>query len=225
MKRALVLGIGLAGIATLLLAAIFTLGSPGRESARGDDRPEAEHKTEKSSGRKGPRFLSEQEALRQDARWYARDMGISVEEAVRRLQMQDDRLPTDLERRLKKTERDTFAGLWLRHKPTYGITVATAGDPEAVRQKIEPFVAGTRWEGTVNVKRVGATEAELNVARAEAERMIEQLGIRYSSGDSIMKNRMEIYVKNKPRVERKLRKAGLELPDHVVFIEEWIRPT
>lgn len=225
MKRALVLGIGLAGIATLLLAAIFTLGSPGRESARGDDRPEAEHKTEKSSGRKGPRILSEQEALRQDARWYARDMGISVEEAVRRLQMQDDRLPTDLERRLKKTERDTFAGLWLRHKPTYGITVATAGDPEAVRQKIEPFVAGTRWEGTVNVKRVGATEAELNVARAEAERMIEQLGIRYSSGDSIMKNRMEIYVKNKPRVERKLRKAGLELPDHVVLIEEWIRPT
>lgn len=132
--------------------------------------------------------MSEGEALGEDARWYARDMGISLEEAIRRLKMQEDRLPTELERE-QRVPGGSFAGLWLRHRPTYGLTVATAGDPETMRQKIEPFVAGTSWEGTVNVE---ATEAELRAARAEAERMIEQLGIRYSSGDNIMKNRMEI---------------------------------
>jgi hypothetical protein len=135
-----------------------------------------------------------------------------------------DTLPSDLERELKESKRDTFAGLWLRHKPDYGITVATAGSPDAMMQKIEPFVAGTRWEGTVNVKQVEASEAQLNAARADAERMVDGLGIPYSSSDDIMNNRMEIIVRNKPRAERKLRAAGLELPEHVVLIEGVDRP-
>ncbi len=55
----------------------------------------------------------------------------------------------------------------------------------------------------MNVKRVEASE--LRMARAEAERMIESLGITYSSGDNVIKNRMEIFVRNKARVERKWR--------------------
>jgi hypothetical protein len=223
MKRTLVLSIGLAGIAALLLVAIFTLGSPNREAAK--DGPQNGAAGGQGKKQQGPRLLSEGEAFREDARWYARDMGISLEEAIRRLKMQDDRLPTELERELKSTEEDSFAGLWLRHKPTYGITVATAGDPEVMRQRIEPFVAGTSWEGTVKVKQVEATEAQLNAARAEAEGIMNKLGVSYGSGDDIMNNRMLVYVRNKPRVERKLRAAELELPEHVVLIEGVDVPT
>jgi hypothetical protein len=227
MKRALVLGIGIAGVAALLLVAVFALGSPTREAAQGGSRNGSAGSggQDEKERHEGPRLLSEEEALREDARWYARDMGVSLEEAIRRLKMQDDRLPTELERELKSTEENSFAGLWLRHKPTYGLTVATAGDPEAMRQKIEPFIAGTSWEGAVNVKEVEATEAELNAARAAAEGMMDKLGIRYSSGDDIMKNRMLIFVRNKPRVERELRAADMELPAHVVLIEGVDMPT
>lgn len=223
-KKILALTVGFAGVAALLLAAILLLGQPFREPSQdavqaGTTGDAEQGNPGTSSGRGGPRILSEEEALRQDARWYARDMGVSLDEAIRRLEMQDDTLPSDLERELKKSEGDTFAGLWVRHKPDYGLTVATAGDPEAMMRKIEPFVAGTQWEGTVNVKQVAATEAQLNAARAEAEGMLDKLGIRYSSGDAIMKNRMEIYVRNESRVERKLHASGFELPAHVVLIE------
>ncbi|MEJ7843275.1 MAG: hypothetical protein WKF95_16035 [Rubrobacter sp.] len=231
MKSVLAMTMGFTGIVALLLMAILTLGSPAQEPARdaaraGTTGVAEQGKTGTSSGRGGPRILSEEEALRQDARWYARDMGVSLDEAIRHLEMQDDTLPSDLERELKKSEGDTFAGLWLRHKPDYGLTVATAGDPEAMMQKIEPFVAGTQWEGTVNVKQVEATEAQLNAARAEADRIIDRLGIsRVSSDLNVFKNRAEFYVPDKTKFERRLDASGLKLPDHVAIIEGLSRPT
>jgi hypothetical protein len=39
-------------------------------------------------------------------------------------------------------------------------------------EKVRPYVEGTPWEGTVNIERVEATEAELKAARAETERML-----------------------------------------------------
>ncbi len=151
-------------------------------------------------------------------------MGISLEEAIRRLKMQGGATPSELERELRNSERDAFAGLWIRHKPDYGITVAATRDFEAVKEKAKAQLEGTQWEGTVRIKPVEATLVELNAARAEAERMLDGLGIRYSSGDNLYKNRMEIYVKDKAQLQRKLRASGLELPDHVVIVEENIRP-
>ena len=227
-KRWLLLAAGVAAVAALCFAAILLAGPGAREVAR-DASPE-EVKQRSAEGRDraatpgGLTVLTEEEALVQDARWYAKHLDVSLEEAIRRLEMQDDALRTALEHELKETEKDAFAGLWLRHKPDFGITVATAGDPEDMMVKIEPIVAGTQWEGTVNVKSVEATEAELRAARAEAERMLDRLGITYDSGDNIMKNRMEIHVEDKTGVERKLRKADLELPEHVVVLEGLARP-
>ncbi len=230
MKRALVMATGLAVVAALFLVAFLTIGSPAREPARDAARARTTGVAEQGntgtpSGRGKPRILSEEEALREDARWYARDMGVSLDEAVRRLKMQDDTLPSDLERELKESEGDAFAGLWLRHKPDYGLTVATAGDPGAMMQKIEPFVAGTQWEGKVNVEQVEASEAQLNAARAEAERIIDRLGIsRVSSDLNVFKNRAEFYVPDKTKFERRLNASGLELPEHVAVIEGSSRP-
>jgi hypothetical protein len=225
-RRRLPLAAGVTLVAALCVAAILLAGSRSQEALRGSASGEAAQGTaperataEDRSPSEAPRLADENEALVADARAYAEDMGVSLEEAIRRLEMQGGTSPSDLER-----ERDTFAGLWIRHKPDYGITVATAGDPEAMMEKVKPYVEGTQWEGTVRIKRVEATLVELHAARAEAERMLDRLGIRYSSGDNLFKNRMEIYVKDKAQVERELRASGLELPEHVVIIEEWIRP-
>ena len=227
--RVLWLGVGVMTVVALCVAAVLLAGSrhgetssPTEDDGRraGSERAPAEEPTMSD----GQRVLTEREALVQDARWYARDMGVPLKEAIRRLQMQDDPLPTNLERMLKKEEPDSYAGLWLRHEPDYGITVALAGDSEDVAEKVRRFVEGTQWEGTVNIKRVEASLSELNAARAEAEEMMDRLGVRYDSGGNIYKNRMEIYVANKERVLRKLDAAGLEIPRHVVLLEGLASP-
>ena len=98
--------------------------------------------------------------------------------------MQGGTAPSDLERELKNSERDAFAGLWIWHKPDYGITVAAARDFDDVKEKARSHVEGTQWEGTVRTKAVEATLVELLGARAEAERMLDRLGTRYDSGDT-----------------------------------------
>jgi hypothetical protein len=223
MKGTLVTVVGVVGTAALLLAAIFLLGRPSHGPSQDAVPAEESGKTQRgepgeASASGGPRILSGEEARRQHARWYARDYGVSLDEAIRRLEMQDDRLPADLERELKKSEGEAYAGLWLRH-PDYGLTVATAGDPEAMKQKIEPFVAGTKWEGTVNVKRVEASMKELNAARAETQNIVDRLGIsRVSSDLNVFKNRAEFYVPDRAKFERRLAASGLKLPEHVAII-------
>lgn len=227
----LLLGAGVAAVVALGVAAILLAGPRPEEASEaptsedggrraGSERAPAEEPTMID----GQRALTEREALVQDARWYAKEADVPLKEAIRRLQMQDDPLPTNLERKLKKEEPDSYAGLWLRHEPDYGITVALAGDSEAAADKVRRFVEGTQWEGTVNIKRVEASLIELNAARAEAEGMMDRLGVRYDSGDNIYKNRMEIYVANKERVLRKLDAAGLETPRHIVLLEGMASP-
>lgn len=230
------MSVGVTVVAALCVAAILLVGSPSEEASKTSAPENGRQSTRSHHARAleptmvdGRRVSSGHEArieedarwaLVEDARWYARDAGVPLKEAIRRLQMQDDPLPTDLERKLKKEEPHSYAGLWLRHKPDYGITVALTGDSEAAAEKVRRFVEGTQWEGTVNIKHVEASLVELNAARAEAEGTFDRLGIGYASGSNIFKNRMEIYVTNRDRVLRKLGTAGLEMPEHVVVIEQ-----
>ena len=228
LRRWLVLGGGIVAVAVLCAAAILLMNTRADESTT----QEAAGSSSSSGAPAGERstingltVLTGEEALVADARSYAEDMGVSLEEAIRRLKMQGGTAPADVERELKRSERDAYAGLWIRHRPDYGITVAAARDFEAVEEKARSQVEGTRWEGTIKIKPVEATEVELRAARAEAERMLDRLGIPYSSGDNLYKNRMEIYVKDKAQVQRRLREAGLGMPEHVVLIEGWSRPS
>ncbi len=227
LRRWLVLGGGIAALVVICAAAILMMNTRADEStpqeAAGSSSSSGAPAEERSTIN-GLTVLTGEEALVEDARGYAEAYGVSVEEAIRRLEMQGGTAPSHLERELESSERDAFAGLWIRHRPDYGITVAAARDFEAVEEKARAHVEGTRWEGTVKIKRVEAALAELRAARAEAERMLDRLGIQYSSGDNLYKNRMEIYVKDKAQVQRRLREAGLEMPEHVVLIEAWSRP-
>lgn len=223
--RWLLVSVGVTVVAALCVAAILLAGSRPEEASktsgakddglRRSDLAPAQEPTMMD----GHHVLTDNEALVQDARSYARDMDVPLKEAIRHLQMQGGPLVSDLEHKLRRTERDAYAGLWLRHKPDYGITVALAGDSGAAAERVRRFVEGTQSEGAVDIKRVEASMVELNAARARAEEMFDRLGITYSSGDNVFKNRMEIYVADASRAHRKLRVAGLKLPEHVVVME------
>ena len=234
LRKIVVMAAGLVVIAALCVAVILLAGSRPEEASKTsapEESGQEGNRSDQAPAREptmigGRRVLTEREALVQDARWYARDMDVPLKEAIRRLQMQDDTLPSDLEREIKQREPDAFADLWLRHKPDYGVTVAFAGDPERAVEIATPLVEGTHWEGTVNVKRVEASMRELNAARAEAEKIIDRLGIsRVSSDLNVFKNRAEFYVPDNTKFERRLDASGLKLPEHVAVIEGLSRPT
>jgi hypothetical protein len=66
---------------------------------------------------------------------------------------------------------------------------------------------------------VEAPLKELEAAQAEAERIYDELCLRAESGINITKNRVEVYVTDRERFMAALRRAGVELPEHVAVVE------
>ncbi len=95
-------------------------------------------------------------ALQQDAQAMAQALGISVTEAVARLQQQDS--IGELGASLEQAEVGTFAGLWIQQTPTYRVVVAFTHDGQ---QTIRRYVAGTALEPLIDVRTAAVTLAEL----------------------------------------------------------------
>lgn len=71
------------------------------------------------------RVQTAEEAIAADARWYARDQGVSQEEAVRRLRIQSEM--GGLIGQLRKTYKARLAGIVLEHQPLYRVRVRLTG--------------------------------------------------------------------------------------------------
>ena len=83
------------------------------------------------------------DSLLQDATSYAALEGVSVDEAVRRLQLQQK--VSELDAALAAEESPTFAGLWIQHQPQFRV-VARFTDP-AAEGRLRARVAGGPLDG------------------------------------------------------------------------------
>ena len=155
------------------------------------------------------------EALLQDARHYAADVGVDLDEAVRRLQAQAT--IGELGAELEANEQPTFGGLWIQHKPEFKVVVAFTLDGE---ETVRPYIQGTSLADMVEVREVEATLAELREAQREAGAILEQLGIRAASGIDIINNVAQIYLSEaeKEELDAGLKRSGIELPDKVEVV-------
>ena len=162
-------------------------------------------------------YLDAEEALVKDSRWYAEDQGISLEEAVRRMKLQQDPTLQKLRTRLEAGERGTFAGLWIQHEPEYRFVALFT---EAGEEKIIPYIECSPHADVVEVRNgADATLAELLRQQEEAGRIIDDLGIPTDSATNVMKNRVEVRVADRARLEAALHEADKQLPEHVVVQE------
>lgn len=157
--------------------------------------------------------LSPEETLHQDAQQYAADMGVSLDEALRRLQYQDD--IGRLRAALAANERDTFAGLWVRHQPEYRIVVQFT---HAGEQTIRPYIENKPWASLVEVRTARATLSELESALDETVRAIDKLDFDVTSALTEKENRVEVYVTDRTWFEQELRKANIQLSMHVELV-------
>ncbi len=148
-----------------------------------------------------------------DAQYFAEDVGISLEEAARRLSYQET--IGSIQPQLSADLVDTFGGLWVEHKPAYRIVIAlTDGDKSTVEQYFQEF----EWATFVEVISVDHTLAQLSADQAAVNSAAQEINVPITSAVDVMKNRVEVTIGNPALFEEDLAKAGFELPETVELV-------
>ncbi|MXP15708.1 hypothetical protein GRI44_13210 [Altererythrobacter confluentis] len=166
--------------------------------------------------------------------WYARAYCVSVEEAERRMEIQnrgaigprtepgpaplppapDADLGT-LQATLREKEADTFAGLWIQHEPTYGVAVAFTRNAAATlgRYTSDPLFTP--------VERSGPTLIELRATQDRIVKDLIRLGFAWNgAGASEITGKVEIDLAQSAGPIREAAARGeIDIPDYVVFKE------
>ena len=152
-------------------------------------------------------------ALAQDAQWYADQYGVSLEEAINRLILQDE--IGELGAEIESREADTLAGFWIQNEPEYRVVVAFTKDGEAT---ISKYVQDGRLAEIIEVRTAQATLQDLQKAQKDASKLVQRLGFNIASSINVFENRVEVYATDRTELEEALRESGKKLPDHVVII-------
>ena len=154
-----------------------------------------------------------------DATIYANAVGISVDEALTRLKLQDSFSRTELQSKLADNETETFGGLWLQHEPEFKIVIAFTRDGQETLNKyltdeVKPFVP------YFELRTVKYSQAELEQTQNSMISALRNLDIPFDSGINIIENCVEIRIAESIRsqTEATIQKANLILPENVKLI-------
>ncbi len=146
-----------------------------------------------------------------DAATYAEDMGVSQEEADRRLAFQDT--IGEIQPLLVADLADSFGGLWVEHQPEYRIVIALTQGDESI---IKPYIASQAWAGEVEVVSVKYTLERLIADQETAIAAARQIKVPVSAAVDVINNRVEVWVGNPELFLDELTQNGLTLPESVV---------
>ncbi len=157
--------------------------------------------------------VKDNDPIVRDAEVYAADLGIGLQEAMRRLSLQ---IPAGkLSANLAANETNTFAGLWIQHAPDFRIIVLlTDGNYESIRK----YVDGGPLTGLVDVRVAKLSLAELEAVQNAVHQTVAALGIPCNSRTNVFQNRVELHITDPIRLETALASASLGLPDSVKVV-------
>jgi hypothetical protein len=148
-----------------------------------------------------------------DVQNYADDAGIDVEEAAYRLSLQEP--IGKLNACLDSEEKETFAGLWIEHEPSYQVFVAFTQDGE---DTLAPYITGSALEDIVKVRTAAVTYEELRAIQSETNQLIEPLSISFSTGIDIQQNLVELYVTDLATFDAGIEANNIQLPQHLNIV-------
>lgn len=139
------------------------------------------------------------------ATWYARDYGVPLEEAFRRLALQDDigRLGASLE----TAEASTFAGLWIEHTPRFRVIARfTRGGAKTLSR----YVVATPLASLIEARTATYTLARL---REDIAAIAANLSYApFTAGINVQENRIDVQVDSREELEAFTRSRGFQLP-------------
>lgn len=151
-----------------------------------------------------------------DAQGYAAAVGVSLDEAIHRLQLQD--VVGALDAELSEKEAKTFAGLWIEHTPTFRVIVRFTRQPG---QTIKHYLAAyPALADLVETRTASVSLVELQKAQEEALISFRNAGIPFESGINVFDNHVELYVAeaNRLQFDAALQGQALRLADSVQVI-------
>jgi streptogrisin C len=154
------------------------------------------------------------QGLLQDAAAYAADNGVTLDEAVNRLNLQSE--IGRLEGLLTEQE-PSFAGLWIEHKPQYKLVVRFQ-DPTA-EGRLRARIAGTPLENIARETRTAPLSlGQLKQRRTAALQRVRELGIPADIDINIKDNRVEIYSDRAQSLRSLIANGRTRLPERVQIL-------
>jgi len=144
---------------------------------------------------------------------YAEHYGITVDEALRRFDIQDAFAGLDTE--LSSKEPDTFAGLYVQHEPEFRIVALFTREGE---ETMEPYIPDGMAEH-VEVRTVEVSYLALQNAQSDVSSALRGLGIPADSYIDIKENNVKFDVTDLSPVHEAVSDGSLTVPDYVVFLE------
>ena len=154
-----------------------------------------------------------------DAQAYADEWGIDVNEATRRLNLQET--IGEMGAELRSNEAATFGGLWITHgseADDFGAVVRFTDGGETTLEQYSKYIANGPLAGMVEARPADKTVKELRTIRKGVIGDLDGLGIPVASGINVYENRAEVYVVDRSRLESAMATAGVELPDKAILV-------
>lgn len=150
---------------------------------------------------------------RSDAHVYAEEIGVPLAEAQRRLALQLQL--GDVEKALQEKAGDIFAGLWIEHRPAFGVEVRFTDEARG-RRLLAPLLAGIATDF-----RVAAAPASLRQLEALQEAALAQLRAARVAADvdlDVRGNRVEILATAPDAVRSAIASFAAEDQDRVQVV-------
>lgn len=159
-----------------------------------------------------------------DAQMYALNNNVSTEEAIRRFQLQG--IAGKLGAELRDNETETFAGLWIEHKPKFKIVVLFTQDGE---ETIKPYLKQyVELADIAEVRTANVSLANLQKDQEDLSSAISALGIPANSGVNVYNNSVELYITkgDMSRFDDALQRKEMRMPStvRVIMVEALAEP-
>ena len=132
-----------------------------------------------------PNNTGERNPLQVIAEIYSKHYGVTMEEALRRLKLQDS-FP-GLSTALENNEQSTFGGLWIQHEPEYKIVVAFTSNGEITINKYGQYIPED-VKPYIEIRMVKTTLVELSADQEMLRVSLNELGIKAESRIDIINN-------------------------------------
>lgn len=161
-----------------------------------------------------------EDALLRDAKIYASNMGVSLDEAVNRFKLQE--IAGNLEAEIYEKETETFAGLWLEHTPKFRLIVQFTRDGD---ETLKPYIPEELTDIT-EVRTAKISLATLEEMQKEVTANVRNLGIEVESQVNVFENRVELFVTDWARLDEAIQRGEVQLPPsvEVIIVENMGKP-
>jgi hypothetical protein len=147
---------------------------------------------------------------------YAQRFDIPIEEAGRRLDLQEEAGKLQVE--LNNKEAGTFVGLWIEHSPAFKIVVQfTLDGNDTIKPYLSPDLAAV-----VEVRTANYSYDDLQNAQTDIGSSLRSLDIPIDSAIDVKGNRVQIKIKyaDRDKFDSAIREGKLKLPESVEVV--WV---